>query len=417
MPHSRIRLNTSTAAYGRLLGHCLLGIEPKGDPTARLAESLSARSGAAHALVANQNRVGIYAAVRAATRGERKQVILSPYTLYEVVNIVVYAGAEPVFVDTMPHTPFVSVEDVGALANDKTAAILLTHYHLPCPDTEAIAELARSKNIRLIEDAAVSYGGKLNGKWVGRFGDAGIFSFGLVKVLNAFYGGAVISDNEEFFEAITQELAGFTRERRGRLFKRAVYGLALDTMMYPPIFSAVFPFIRYGFRSKNDFVTRFTRADARPSIRSSYPDELQRTPTKVQSRLVLDQLEGETRAHRTREERARRLIEAFGDIDDIVLPDFPDNAVGSWTEFPIVVGDRNALYGHLLDRGRDIRYYYYRNCAELSIFERYGGGDCPNARALMHSTLMLPLYPRYPEGDFQANIDAIRAFYKKSSGP
>ena len=93
-----------------------------------------------------------------------------------------------------------------------------------------------------------------------------------------------------------------------------------------------------------------------------------------------------------------------------MLPDIPDDAVGSWTEFPIVVRDRDSLYAHLLSERRDVRYYYYRNCAELKIFERFAL-PCPNARDLMLNTLMLPLYPRYSDSEIALNIATIRRHF------
>ena len=98
------------------------------------------------------------------------------------------------------------------------------------------------------------------------------------------------------------------------------------------------------------------------------------------------------------------------DLDEIVLPDMPDDAVGSWTEFPIVVRNRRSLYAHLLSERRDVRFYYYRNCAALKIFERFAR-PCANAHDLMLNTLMLPLYPRYPDSEITRNIEAIRRHF------
>ena len=94
----------------------------------------------------------------------------------------------------------------------------------------------------------------------------------------------------------------------------------------------------------------------------------------------------------------------------IVLPEIRDDIVGSWTEFPIVVRDRDSLYTHLLGERRDVRFFYYRNCADLKIFERFAR-PCPNARDLMLNTLMLPLYTRYPDSEITRNIEAIRRHF------
>ena len=90
----------------------------------QVAEWLRESTGCARAIATNQGRVGLHAAVKAVVRGERNRVILSPYTLYEVVNMVVYAGGQPVFVDTQPDTPFITASKVESLMDSHTAAVM-----------------------------------------------------------------------------------------------------------------------------------------------------------------------------------------------------------------------------------------------------------------------------------------------------
>ncbi len=406
--YSRLRLQSNPRDFMTLLGFCLFGSEGAGYRS-KVEDWLRAKTGAARAIGTNQGRIGIYAAIKAAVEGDRNRVILSPYTLYEVVNMVVYAGGEPVFVDTQPDAPFVSAADVESLMDSRTAAVMITHYHLPVPETVEIAALARAKGIPLIEDAAVSFGAAIGGRPVGTIGDVGAFSFGLFKIINAFYGGAVIGNNEEYVERIAAVLDAFSTERRQRLFRRWGYGAALASMTHPVPF-ALFTYPLLRLSQANNFISRFTRADADPSIRDEIPEELLRQPTETQMELVWRGLQGVEEGRVIREERARRYHRELADVDGVVLPDIPDGTVGSWTEFPIVVRDRDALYEHFLRERRDVRYYYYRNCAELPIFE-HCARPCPNAHDLMLNTLMLPLYPRYPDSEIGRNIEAIRRHF------
>lgn len=410
--YSRFRLQTKSSDFQRLLAYCLFGM-PGSSYRPRVEERLRSDTDSANALLTSQGRVGIYAAVKAAVEGKRTGVVMSPYTLYEIVNMVLYAGGTPVFVDTLPDSPAVGCDEVERLIDERTAAVLLTHYHLPVPDTPKIAALARAKGVVLIEDAAVSLGGRLGGQPVGTFGDIGAFSFGLFKVINAFYGGGLIGKDSELFERVEAILAAFPVESRKRLAARAAYGLALDLLTHPLPYSLVtFPLLRHAQASPNSWLSRFTRADANPRIEAAYPDPLKKQPTAVQAELVWNGLARLEPERVIRERRALRYREALCDIDGIVLPETPANAIGAWTEFPIVVRDRDALYQSLLDRGQDVRYYYYRNCADLHIYQRYHR-DCPNARRLMHETLMLPLYPRYPESQMDKNIETIREHFEK----
>ena len=410
--HSRFRLQTTASDFRTLLAFCLFGTQEQGYRE-RVEDRLRAETQSARAVFTNQGRVGIYAAIKAAVSGTRTGIVMSPYTLYEVVNMVLYAGGRPVFVDTLPDTPSVGCDDIERLIDPQTAAVMLTHYHLPVPETPQIAELAAAKGVPLIEDAAVSFGARLDGRPIGTFGDAGAFSFGLFKVINAFYGGGLIGGETEFFERIDTTLADFAPEHRKRLALRAAYGLALDLMTHPLPYSLVtLPLLRRAQASEDSFLARFTRADARPEIAPAYPDALKRQPTEVQAELVWKGLERAEAERAIREQRAGRYLEGLSEIDEIGLPEMPANAVGSWTEFPIVTHDRDALYRRLLDRGQDVRYYYYRNCADLRIYQR-DYRDCPNARKLMFETLMLPLYPRYPDEQIERNIEVIREHFGK----
>ena len=410
--HSRFRLQTKWSDFTALAGYSLLGIQGSGYRE-RVEERLRDDTGSANALLTNQGRVGIYAAVKASVAAGRPGVIMSPYTLYEVVNMVVYAGGTPVFVDTLPDSPFVGCGEVERLIDEQTAAVMLTHYHLPVPDTARIADLAAASKIVLIEDAAISFGARLDGRPIGTFGDVGAFSFGLFKVINAFYGGGLIGPRTDFFERTREILAAFPTENRKRLVMRGLYGLALDVMTHPLPYSVVtLPLLRRAQASDDSFLSRFTRADASPEIGAAYPEELKKQPTEVQAELVWHGLESAEDQRVIRERRASRYFEALSDLDGIVLSEAPQNAVGSWTEFPIVVRDRDALYRRLLDRGQDVRYYYYRNCADLGIYRDYYR-DCPNARKLMLETLMLPLYPRYPDSQIERNIAVIREHFGK----
>ena len=284
--HSRFRLQTTPSDFRTLLAFCLFGIQEQGYRE-RVEERLRADTGSARALFTNQGRVGIYAAIKAAVSGNRTGVVMSPYTLYEVVNMVLYAGGRPVFVDTLPDTPAVGCDGIERLIDSQTAAVMLTHYHLPVPETPRIAELAAEKGIPLIEDAAVSFGARLDGRPIGTFGDAGAFSFGLFKVINAFYGGGLVGGETEFFERIRALLADFAPEDRKRLALRAAYGLALDLMTHPLPYSLVtLPLLRRAQASEDSFLARFTRADARPEIAPAYPDALKKQPTEVQAELV-----------------------------------------------------------------------------------------------------------------------------------
>src|SRR5260370_27541845 len=75
-------------------------------------------------------RTGLYLLVKGAVTPARSRVIMSPYTIADVVNMVKFAGGQPVFVAFVPNSTNGAVDHLRALVDDRTACVLLTHYHV-----------------------------------------------------------------------------------------------------------------------------------------------------------------------------------------------------------------------------------------------------------------------------------------------
>jgi len=80
-----------------------------------------------------------------------------------------------------------------------------------------------------------------------------------------------------------------------------------------------------------------------------------------------------------------------------------------------VVRERVPLYDHFLADRRDIRFFYYRNCAPLDIYSAYRNTDCPNAENVQNQTLMMPTYPKYGDKQIQKNLDSIATYFDKAA--
>ena len=406
----RLRLNTSFLSYARIL-QGQVGLTKKA--TAQELRSRLIRDfGTENTLELNQGRIGMYLCIKALVEEGRDEIILSPYTLYEVVNMVIYAGGKPVFSDTDPNSPFVSKQTIEALISPRTAAVVLTHYHQTNPQLIEIRQLCDAHGIKLVEDCAIAYGTKFQGKMVGSHGHVGIFSYGLFKNVAAYYGGALVAEDTQLFNRIVALQNDWQPAGRMRLLKRALYGAAIDLMMWSPAFTLVtFPLLKWGHRSNSNLVQKFTRADAQPSILDGYPKVLESKMRPEQARTVLDQLPDVETNRQVRMANARRYYDALSGIDGIRLPEPIFDESSAWLEFPIIVEDRAGLYEFLLDQGRDLRLYYYRNCAQLDIYDMAQNRDCPNAQGVMDNTLMLPLYPSYGGAQAERNIEALRAYF------
>jgi len=123
--------------------------------------------------------------------GLRGEVILPSFTFHATAHSIVWNGLTPVFADCDPKTFCVSPEAVRAQISAGTEAILAVHlFGNPAPVAE-LEEIAASSGIHLICDAAHAFGSSVNGKRVGGFGTAEIFSFSPTKLLVAGEGGLI----------------------------------------------------------------------------------------------------------------------------------------------------------------------------------------------------------------------------------
>lgn len=126
------------------------------------------------------------------------EVITTPFTFVSTTHSIVECGLTPVFCDINREDYTIDVTKIESLITDKTCAIMPVHiYGVPC-DVEAIERIAKKHNLKVIYDAAHTFGVKLNGRGIGSYGDASMFSFHATKVFHTVEGGAVTYSDPEF---------------------------------------------------------------------------------------------------------------------------------------------------------------------------------------------------------------------------
>lgn len=119
------------------------------------------------------------------------EIITTPFTFASTTHAIVRNGIKPVFCDIDPYSYTIDTNKIESLITDKTTAILPVHIYGNICDVAKIEEIAQKYKLKIIYDAAHSFGTTLNGKGVGNFGDASVFSFHATKVFNSIEGGAV----------------------------------------------------------------------------------------------------------------------------------------------------------------------------------------------------------------------------------
>jgi len=144
---------------------------------------------------------GMHLLLAALGIGPGDEVITPSMTWVSTVNLIVLAGATPVFADIDRDTLMVSAETVAPLITDRTRLIVPVHFAGAAADMAPLRQLAASKGIPLVEDAAHAAGTEYQGVRIGRQGTA-IFSFHPIKNMTCGEGGMICSDDAEIVERL-----------------------------------------------------------------------------------------------------------------------------------------------------------------------------------------------------------------------
>jgi perosamine synthetase len=384
-PNPKNRLYTNLNSYLTFLSYILADLFEK---------KLSERFSSDRAICVYQCRLGIYLAVKALIK-PGQEVILSPYTIVDVINMVIFAGGRPVFADVDRLTCNISVAEVERLITPNTGAVLITHLHGLAAEAHRIKEICDRSNIPIIEDAAQSFGVKEQGKPVGTIGDVGVFSFEMHKNVPTWLGGVVVTNRQD---------------------QKVKKGLIHDLASIPVLFQFLtYPLLRFSYLNNVEFInSRVRRKPQESKPTTELPDIYKSQFTPLQASLGLSQIKNVDRDIKTRIEYAHIYYEGLKDIDGLIMP--PIRADGSHTYlwFPVLYSQRDDLIRYMFEQGRDIAAGHFTSTADSPRFEEFYR-DCPNSKKVEKELLYLPTYPRYSRHEVEKNIEVIRKYFASKS--
>jgi len=158
--------------------------------------------GTRHALATSSCTGALHLALAALDIGPGDEVVVPELTWVATANAVRYVGATPIFADVDPTTWCLDPDSVEQLVTDRTRAIVPVHLYGYPVDMTAIMQIAASRDLRVVEDAAPAIGAEWDGRKLGSFGDAAAFSFQGAKLLVTGEGGMLVSSNDPLFDRI-----------------------------------------------------------------------------------------------------------------------------------------------------------------------------------------------------------------------
>ena len=173
-----------------------------GPKITELEAKLCEITGAKYAVACSNGTAALHIAAMAAGIGKGDELITTPITFAASANCVLYCGGTPVFADINEKTYNIDPDSVEAHITPATKAVVAVDYTGQAVELDRLRAICKKHNLVLIEDAAHSIGTKYNGMGVGSIADMTTFSFHPVKTVTGGEGGAVLTNNEEYYKKL-----------------------------------------------------------------------------------------------------------------------------------------------------------------------------------------------------------------------
>lgn len=295
-------------------------------------------------------------------------IITTPFTFTATGDTILRSGATPLFVDIDPQTYNIDPNQIKKaleVYGKKVVGIVPVHlYGLPC-DMDNIMELVNEYDLFVVEDCAQAFGSMYKEKKVGSFGDAGAFSFFPSKNLGAFGDAGAITTNDD-------QLAEILRMLR-------VHG-GKDKYNVEHI----------GYKARLDTIQAAVLL------------------VKITS---IDELNGRRRSI------ARYYIDKLGDIEDIILPIYPEHVYATFHQFTVFVknGKRDDLQAYLREKGIQTMVYYPVPLHKMKVFQgkMETFGNLKHSELACSSVLSLPIDPFMKKETIEKITETIGYFFKR----
>lgn len=182
----------------RMFDNCWL--TNHGELVIQFEKELQDHLGVKHCIAMCNGTSALEIAIRAL--GLTGEVIIPSLTFVATAHALQWHGVTPVFCDVDPDTLCIDPAEIERHITPRTTGILAVHVFGHCCDTGALQDLADSRGLKLLFDAAHAFGNMHNGTKIGNFGECEVFSFHATKFFNSFEGGAIATNNDELAEKI-----------------------------------------------------------------------------------------------------------------------------------------------------------------------------------------------------------------------
>ncbi len=354
-----------------------------GPKAAELEQKLCEITGAQYAVVVSNGTAALHLAAITAGIEEGDEVIVSSITFAASSNCVLYCGGTPVFADIKPDTYNIDPESIRKLITPKTKAVVAVDFTGQAAELNEIKEICKENNLILIEDAAHSIGTKYEGQPVGSIADMTTFSFHPVKTVTAGEGGAILTNNYEYYR---------------RLMRLRTHG-----------------------------ITRVQEEMVHPTDALWYNEQVELgynyRITDFQAALLLSQLKKLPTFVARRKEIVKKYDEVFGGMPEIIVQkEIPESDTSRHLyilrpNYELLTCDRRQFFDALYAENvcPQVHYLpvYWHSYYEKLGYEK---GLCPNAESFYNDAMSIPLYYGLTDAEVEDTVRAVKkvvAYFRK----
>lgn len=320
--------------------------------------ALTAAGGSRYAVVFCNGSAALQAAYSAAGLTEGDEIVTSPITFVATANAAVWLGAKPVFADVQLHTGNMDPSAAEKAITPRTKVLAPIDYAGHPAEWDALLDIAKRHQLIVVEDACHALGARYKGRQVGSFSDMTVFSFHPVKSITTGEGGAVLTNNQYFYE---------------RLLRFRHHGITKTHLSRP---------------SPGDWYYEVQELALNGRL------------TDLQCALGLSQLRKLNDFIARRQDIAAGYSAALKEMRDVrmVAPRHQDES--SWHLFPILLEgplarQRDEIFTRLRRAGIGVQVHYvpvHRHPYYQAL--GYRAGLCPQAEDFSCREISLPIFPR-----------------------
>lgn len=355
-------------------------------------EAICKYTGAKYAVALATGTAALHCACFAAGVGPGDEIITSPITFVASGNCALFLGASVKFVDVRRDTYCIDYNKIEQVITPRTKAIIPVDFTgQPC-DMNEINEIARKRNLTVIEDATHSLGATYKGKPVGVIAPMTIFSFHPVKHITTGEGGMIITDDEKLVEKL-------------RLFR--THGITN--------FDISMTLKEQAADNENQY-----SLGRNPDSRAGWYYEMQVLGynyriTDIQCALGVSQLKKIDMFVSRRREIATSYTEIFSKSPYLTIPYQNKDRDSSWHLYVLRLNldkmnkTRRQVFDELRSMGIGVHVHYIPLHLQPYYRQKFGfkRGDFPEAEAYYDSALTIPLFPDLTEEDIKRITESV----------